>query len=653
MQQLRQAMDAQDGGMTFVLHGLGGCGKTAVALEAFRYAEEEANRLGLWVNASDTASLRSGMLAVAADRGAREGELTAARSGLRAAADLVWQCLDASPEPWILVLDNADDPVVLRDGGWLRSSPRGLVLVTSRQAAAHWWPGAQLVHVGVLPLAEAARVLCDLAPASGTMEEAERIAERLGRLPLALTLAGGFLSQQVIRPWTMSEYSEHLGEDSGLDRIELIDRGASASSAEESRHLLSTTWQISLDGLAGGGLPEAVDLLRLLACWAGDPLPIAVLADSGSALGHPEPRMELALRGLIDRSLTEIVPESRCLRTHAVLLDSVALGTPMAERARYVASASALLAGQIPAVPQRGRAKQELVRLVPHALALVRRSVGWVAPAPSTVRAAARSCLHLVVALHRSGDATSAHTLASVTLRLVQGALDDGDAVVLELRQRIGRSLHRMGRFEDSAVTLRAVLADTERVFGQGSLEALQTAVSLSRPLVALQQAAEAADLVRRTIAGREELLGPEHPVTLIARAIALESCSVTELNRHLPAGRTLVETCRTELGPDHAITLMAELDYAYALRTTGHVEEALPQARWSFEAHERMFGAEHPISLSARTLLAQTLDDAGAREEALRQAEMVLRGRVRVLGQHHPWTVAAADMCEQLHAGR
>lgn len=95
-----------------------------MACALFDHATRERGRVGLWVNASDQASLRGGMLAVAADRGARDGELMAARNGLRAAADLVWNYLDRSDLPWLLVLDNADDPAVLRDGGWVRTSPR-------------------------------------------------------------------------------------------------------------------------------------------------------------------------------------------------------------------------------------------------------------------------------------------------------------------------------------------------------------------------------------------------------------------------------------------------------------------------------------------------------------------------------------------------
>ncbi|ALC19765.1 ATP/GTP-binding protein [Streptomyces pristinaespiralis] len=123
--RLKKAVTEDAGNTVFVLRGLGGCGKTAVACAPFEHATRERGRLGLWVNASDQASLRAGMLAVAADRGARDGELMAARNGPRAAADLAWDHLDRSDLPWLLVLDNADDPAVLRDGGWLRTtSPR-------------------------------------------------------------------------------------------------------------------------------------------------------------------------------------------------------------------------------------------------------------------------------------------------------------------------------------------------------------------------------------------------------------------------------------------------------------------------------------------------------------------------------------------------
>nr|WP_202523666.1 tetratricopeptide repeat protein [Kitasatospora sp. SID7827] len=642
LERLRAAVAADTGNEVLVLHGLGGCGKTAVACAVFEHATREHGRLGLWVNASDPASLRAGMLAVAADRGAEDGALTAARNGLRAAADLVWHHLERSDQPWLLVLDDADDPAVLRDGGWLRTSPRGVVLVTTRQAAGHWWPAAELLHVGVLPRAEAAQVLCDLAPGTGSAEDAAAVADRLGRLPLALTLAGGFLAHQVISPWTMEEYGRRLRERQ--DPIELIDRGALAP-GHDTRHLVSGTWQLSLDSLVGQGLPEAVTLLRLLSCWSHDLLPLPLLAHSGPELPLPDDRVETAVRGLLNHSLTELVPgELRCLRTHGVLLDSVARATPADQRDRLAASAAGLLLGSLPARPERGLRDNRLTPLAPHVLALLRRVLSWPETTTATAESAAACALRLATAQHRSGDYASALAAAERAADLAGQRLGADHVLVLRLRQRIGKATDRLGRLEEAAALHRAVLADLERVAGPDDPDTLTSCLHLSRPLTWTGHPAEAVRLMHRAVAGRTARLGQWHPLTLEARACLLELPPGPDLEREAPSGPGLVADCLRELGPDHPVTLAADLNCAGALLGTGRPAQALPSARRALEAHERRFGADYPITLAARSLLSGVLDALGRHREAIGQAEAVLAWRERVLGPDHPWTVGVGE---------
>ncbi|MFJ8641923.1 tetratricopeptide repeat protein [Streptomyces sp. NPDC093610] len=635
--RLREAVTKDAGSTVFVLHGLGGCGKTAVACALFEHATRERGRLGLWVNASDQASLRAGMLAVAADRGAKDGELMAARNGLRAAADLVWDHLDRSDKAWLLVLDNADDPAVLRDGGWLRTSPRGTVLVTTRQASGHWWPAAELLYVDVLPREEAAQVLRDLAPGTGSAEDAAAIADSLGRLPLALTLAGGFLAHQVIAPWTMEEYGRRLQERS--DPIELIDQGA-LDAGNDSRHLVSGTWQLSLNSLAGQNLPEAVTLLRLLACWSNDPLPLSLLANVRLDLTLPADRVELALRGLLDHSLTELVPgDIRCLRTHGVLLDSVARVTPADERDQLAAAAAGLLLHSLPASPERGLRDSLLTPLTPHVLALLRRVMTWPEITIGTAESAATCALRLVTAQHRSGDYASALATAEQATALVQRRLGNDHVLALRLRQRIGKATDRLGRLDAAADLHRGLLDDFERVCGPEALDTLTTCLHLSRPLVWLDRVTEAVQLMHRAVAGRAALLGPWHPLTLEARACLLELPPGPDLDREARAGTDVVADCRRELGPDHPITLSADLNCAGALLNTGKHAEALLSARRALAAHERRFGARYPITLAARSLLSNVLHAVGEDREAIEQAEIVRKWRERVLGPEHPWT--------------
>ncbi|WP_067040788.1 tetratricopeptide repeat protein [Streptomyces sp. FXJ1.172] len=647
MERLRASVDAGRGGEVYVLYGMGGSGKTAVACAFFQVATGEYGRAGLWVNASDRASLRAGMLAVAADRGAGDGELLAARNGLRPAADLVWQHLDHSAEPWLLVLDNADEPEILRDGSWLRTSPRGTVVVTTRRAAARWWPGAELQHIGVLPREDAALVLCDLAPDSGTAEQAAQIADRLGRLPLALTLAGGFLSHQVLDPWTMDAYGHHLDED---ERVQLIDQGADALSEADPRHLVGMTWQLTLDTFEARGLPEAAALLRLLARFAPEPLPLSLLnrADISGVL--PRARTETALRALLDQSLTELVDVGvRCVQSHGVLLDSVSAATPAERLPALDTTAVRLLDAAIPAVPDAGPHDPRLRLLVPHALALLRR-IGE----PSTLAAALAVATRLSVALHRTGDYLSAWDTSRTAADLAQPLLGEDHRLVLATRSRAGRALFRLGRYAEAESSLRSVRAAQERLFGADDPDTLDSGYGLQLVLANLGRREESLALLQAVVTGRRTTLGRAHPLTLRARASLLEMLPASEVvTEEGGALLSLPSECARLLGPDHTVTLGAGHNHAWALYLLGRFEEADEEIRPVAEAYVRRFGPEYPIVLAARQLFSRTRSALGHVDAGIELMTDVVARRERGLGPEHPFTVASRRLLDEYRSGR
>lgn len=647
LERLRASARARRGGEVYVLHGMGGCGKTAVAYTFFQQATGEFARVGLWVGAADRASLRAGMLAVAADRGADDGELLAARNGLRPAADLVWQYLDRSPEPWLLVLDNADQPEILRDGHWLRSSPGGIVVVTTRRSAPHWWPGARLQHIGVLPREDAARVLCDLAPHSGTREQAAQVAERLGRLPLALTLAGGFLSQQVLDPWTMETYGHRLDEG---ERVELIDQGADALSEQDPRHTVGLTWQLTLDAFEARGLYEATALLRLLSRFAPEPLPLSVLDRAEIDGVVPRSRCESALRALLDQSLTELVDVGvRCAQSHGVLLDSVAAATPEQQVPVLDTTAVRLLDAVVPAVPDAGPHDPLLRLLVPHALALLRRVQD-----PRASADALAVVTRLTVALHRTGEYLSAWETARAAADLGESRLGAQHRLVLAARSRAGRALFRLGRYEEAESLLTRVRAVQERRFGPRDPDTLDSCHGLQLVLGNLGRRDEAISLLRATIAGRRRALGSAHPLTLRSRASLLVL---------LPAARVVTEDggallslpaeCARLLGPDHTVTLGAHHNHAWALYLLGRFEEADQELRLVTEAYRQRFGPDYPIALSAQQLLSRTRAARGHTDEAIALMSDVVARRERAMGADHPFTVAGRQLLDEFTSGR
>ncbi|GGS16579.1 ATP/GTP-binding protein [Streptomyces humidus] len=648
MERLRASVETERGGQVYVLYGMGGSGKTAVACALFEEVTGEQDRVGLWVNASDRASLRAGMLAVAADRGAGDGELLAARNGLRPAADLVWTCLDRSAEPWLLVLDNTDEPEILRDGDWLRTSPRGTVLVTTRRAAARWWPGAELQYIGVLPREDAALVLRDLAPHSGTTEQAARVADRLGRLPLALTLAGGFLSHQVIDPWTMDAYGDQLDGD---ERVQLIDRGADVLSEADPRHLVGLTWQLTLDAFEARGLPEAAALLRLLARFAAEPLPLALLNHEGIGGVLPRARTETALRALLDQSLSELVDVvgTRCAQSHGVLLDSVCAATPAELTPALDAAAVRLLDAAVPGTPDAGPHEPRLRLLVPHALALLRR-VGEPSAAADALAVATR----LSVALHRTGDYPSAWETSRTAADLAQRLLGADHRTVLAARSRAGRALFRLGGFVEAESLLRDVRTAQEGLFGADDPDTLDTSYGLQLVLANLGRREESVALLRATVAGRRSALGPGHPLTLRARASLLEMLPAADVvSEEGGALLTLPSECDRFLGPDHTVTLGARHNHAWALYLLGRFAEADREIRQVAEAYVRRFGPGYPIVLAARQLLSRTRAALGHTDEAIELMVEVVARRERGLGPEHPFTVAGRRLLDEYRSRR
>ncbi|MBJ6627199.1 tetratricopeptide repeat protein [Streptomyces sp. I4(2020)] len=648
MERLR-AVVAGPGGDIQVLHGMGGCGKTAVAHALFTEAVRDHGRVGLWVNASERVSLRAGMLAVAGDRGATGGELAAAASGRRAAADLVWHYLDHSAEPWLLVLDNADDPAVLEEGAWLRASPSGTVLVTTRHATSPLWraPAVSSHRIGVLPLEDATQVLCDLAPEAGTPESARKVARRLGCLPLALTLAGSHLSHQLLESWTMDEYDRRLGEESTA----LVDRGAPATGAGQSRRLVGRTWQLSLDTLAQSGLPEATTLLRLLSFWAADPVPLSLLMPAAQGTvagpGHLDPplppdRVEPALRALLDHSLAELVEADghRCVKAHGVLLDSVAAGVPDAQRVLLATMAVWLLRAALPpegAASPRGRSQVRL--LAPHVTGLLHRSRRYGLVTAESVRTATR----VARLVYEAGDWTAALSLAATAARTATEHLGDEDPATIEARSGQGPVLFRLGRYAEAADLLRPVHRDALRTLGPQDPRTLDAAYELQRVLHRLGDLDEARTLLEAVLDGRRDALGDDHVATLKTRCEMLElRLAQDEFDHYLSTAEELVADCGHHLGPEHLVTVWARDAWARGLLRAGRGAEAEDLFRRVLAGQRAGYGHDHPLVLGVLIQLSRAQYAQGKRVEAAESAHEVAEKRAAILGEDHPETIAA-----------
>jgi hypothetical protein len=231
------------------LHGLGGAGKTSVAVE---YAHRHLAEVGLaWqFPGEDPALVLAEFARLAAQLGARE--VVDARDPVAS----VHAVLAAFPAGWLAVFDNAPSQGAVQR--FLPPAGRGRVLITSQSAV---WPPGQAVEVPVLDTEMAAAFLLNRT-SDPDSQAAAALAGELGGLPLALEQAAAYIQATGT---TLAGYLSLFRDR----RADLLARGEAIGHPAGVAAILG----LALSQL-GGESPAAAGLLRLLACLAPEPVPL-------------------------------------------------------------------------------------------------------------------------------------------------------------------------------------------------------------------------------------------------------------------------------------------------------------------------------------------------------------------------------------------
>ena len=338
------------------LYGLGGAGKTSVALE---YAHRQLGGVGVaWQLPAENPTV------LAAGFGELAAQLDAADRGDPVAS--VHSVLAASPEPWLLVFDNAPGPSVAR---FVPPDGPGQVLITSRNPI---WPPGQALEVPVLETEVAAKFL---AGRTGDTDRraALELAGELGGLPLALEQAAAYVQAS---GGTLAGYLASFRQR----RPDLLGRG------EPTGYPLTvaTTWRLAFGDLAQAA-SGAAGLLRLLAFCAPEAIPLRLLLRPSPGLAGrlgaevapvlvPLLEDELAAGDAIAalRRYSLISPlAGGSVSVHRLVQAVTADQMPDGLARQWRQAASALIGAEIPGDPKLPITWPTYAALVPHARAVL------------------------------------------------------------------------------------------------------------------------------------------------------------------------------------------------------------------------------------------------------------------------------------------
>lgn len=623
--ELRERLLAGERAVVQALRGMGGVGKTQLAVE---YAHRFAAHYGLvwWINCEQAGLIGDQAAALGLALGCVPPGADAEAVRLAVLAEL------RERGGWLLVLDNAERPEDIVP--WLPGAG-GHVLITSRER--DWDEVAVPVEVDVLDRPESVAIL--QARISGLGEaDADRLADQLGDLPLAIAQAAGFMAETGM---TASRYLDLLGSRAG----QLLGQGAPRTYPKS----LAAATGLIADRLAGED-PAAAELASLCAFLAPAPIPEELVTAAASELP-----CQLAARAtdplawhqtvahLARQSLARIDHGGLQMHklTQAILRDRLTPAEVAATRAR----SEAILAANDPGDPSDPVTWPQWARLMPHLLAADLAGTD----SPALRQLTCDACWYLI----SRGDARTGHDLASGLHQQWRDRLGRDHEHVLLITRSFGWALRGIGRHAEARDLHRDTLDRQRRILGDDHPETLFTANNLAADLRELGEAQAACKLSRDTLIRRRRVLGPDDPETLFS-AHGLASClrAMGELEAARDLDEDTLARRRWVLGDDHPTALTSASNLALDLRALGDARAARDLDQDILARRRRILGEDHPATLVSASNLATDLRALGDLEAAHDLDQDTLARRRRVLGEDHPETSISADnLAADLHA--
>ncbi|HZE37909.1 MAG TPA: FxSxx-COOH system tetratricopeptide repeat protein [Stackebrandtia sp.] len=625
--ELDRLANALSGGggavITQSIAGLGGVGKSELAL---RYARQYAKRYRLrcWVTADTLGNVQDGLARLARVLcGATSTQVGDAVIGHTSQELAQWALAWLQHHPgWLLILDNVESTSDFSAAvGDLVSASHGAVIVTSRR---HLDLAASPIELDTIPGPLAADLLLSAGnrPAA-ERDDALRLADELGGLPLGLQQAAAYLRHQRV---SISSYLDQLAQRPAR----LLGYGTTTDT-DDSEATVARTWNITVVTIEHA-LPEAVDLLRTMAFLAPDALPRAVLDHHP---GLDTDQLDQAIRILAEYHMITLTEST--VSIHRLVQTVIRHQTDTHQHHQARRNALHLL---YDAMPRTSILTEMADWPTWHALAphITTHATHHVDASPS------RRLAYLIGQLGYFYDSQSQYATAlpllERALAITEAALGADDPLVADRLNDLGSVLSHLGRYEQALALKERALAITEAALGPDNPATAHRLSSIAFDLSRLGRDTEAVPLRERELAIATTAFGPDNPAT--AHHMSLLAHTLSLLERHdeaLPLEQRALAITEAALGPDDQQTATRLKDLANTLSNLRRYGDARPLMERSLAIAEAALGPDHPEVASRMSDLAWVLSRLGHHDEALPLEERALAITENVLGPHHPNT--------------
>lgn len=577
---------------SYALHGLGGIGKTQLAIE---YANRHALEYSavFWISAESVEQILNSFLSIAERMNlpeSREGE----QQRIVAAVQR-WLSLHSH---WLLIWDNLEDLELLSH--FLPSARGGTLLITTRAQALGTL--AQGIELPPMPIEEALLFLMRRAKVlnpANTYEQFVQLAHRmpgeyaaakdlvqlLEGLPLALDQAGAYLEETGC---SLSDYVQRYRQQ----RARLLARRGTPG--VDHPHSVTTTFLLALQRLEAEQ-PAAAALLRVCAFLHAEVIPEELF--EGGVLwlgsepkgGSAEPdQLDQAIAALRRLSLVQRQTQTHTLTMHRLV--QTVVQDHMSE-------------------PERAEFQQRTLRLL-HAAFPEASYRNW------------NQCERLLL-----------HVLACAAVLLDQA----GGQVLAEVLRKAADYLRRRAQYKLAEPLYRRALHIWEQILVAEHPEYAAALSGLARLCYEKGKYEQSETLYQRALDIRKQALGPEHPdIALLLNDLALLYREQGKYDLAEPLYQQALRIREQALGPEHPDLAHSMNGLALSYFEQGKYEQAEPLYQRVLQIREQASESEHFLA-SPLINLAFLYIELGRYKLAEPLYQRALRIREQALGPEHP----------------
>ncbi|NTV46088.1 MAG: tetratricopeptide repeat protein [Chlorobiales bacterium] len=602
-------------GHTAAFEGLGGLGKTQLAVEyAYRFKDCYPNGV-IWINADQDINAQLTDIAVSARWIAPETEhklkLDVALHRLRSFSD----CL--------IIFDNVDDYAAI--GPFLplpTATPH--LLATSRTALT----GFKAIHLDQLDKSQSLQLLFQEAGRQAVgddeSEAAEKIVEQLDGLPLALELAGAYLCHR--STMSFAQYRDKLLSDP----IKTLNNPYLASFTKHDADLFRT---LKIDEDVVLEEPLLSDILDVLT-WSG---PAAMgLPLMASLLDEKETELSGALALGTQLKLLQKSSDNR-YALHRLVREVRRFEQPLNGRNVWVDQVCSRLGDWFEEVRQQFKQLPVFEGEIDHLVAWL-NNVEHMAP----LHACRLTWLQSYPAYHRGMYLESQRYILWAQDIFNKNKLSDS-VLLAHLLNDLGAIYICLGQDLKARNCVERALSIRLETVGEHHPDTIMSYNNLGLVLDLLGFRQQALENINKALKISSEYFGERYED--IARSYQNLGAVYWNLNDYknaLKYTENALELCRKHLGELDPLTATSYNSVGVMYSNAGNNNDALIHLEESLKIRYELFGENHPDTARSFNNVSNTYGTSGDHRNALKFQEKALLVRVKVLGESHPDTLSS-----------